>query len=235
MCFFFSFFVEGYQMDPPQLRMICIILRIRNPDQNLDFPLDSNSFQFAKWKPQKKNFGETKKPLRPPTQVHPSPTPPTKMVAQKMGCFNSKNSHQITSAGVFGARKVSANCTIRAQTFRFVSASESLLWNHRGKKRVQTAGMQIRSRFSLPLKRNQRRNWKNVVRSKKSPMQAASPHPQEWPWHSTPQRSVGPRPTKWDGDVGQHSKPADATGISMWKMWSAPILGCFTVSTHLIS
>lgn len=76
---FFSFFVEGYQMDPPQLRMICIILRIRNPDQNLDFPLDSNSFQFAKWKPQKKNFGD-QKPLRPPTQVNkstPSPIPPS--------------------------------------------------------------------------------------------------------------------------------------------------------------
>ena len=72
--FFFSFFVEGYQMDPPQLRMICIILRIRNPDQNLDFPLDSNSFQFAKWKPQKKNL-ETKNlsDLQPKSTPVPSP------------------------------------------------------------------------------------------------------------------------------------------------------------------
>lgn len=116
-CFFFSFFVEGYQMDPPQPRMICIILRIRNPDQNLDFPLDSNSFQFAKWKPQKKKLW---RPKTPPTSnpSQPQSTPP-QMVAQKMGCFHSKNSHQITSVGVFGARKVSANCTIRAQTFRF--------------------------------------------------------------------------------------------------------------------
>lgn len=140
MCFF-SFFAEGYQMDPPQLRMIWIILRIRNPYQNLDFPLDSNSFQFAKWKPKKKL--EDQKPLRPPTQVNPSPTHP-KMVAQKMGCFNS-DSHQITSAGVFGARKVSANCTIRAQTFRNAAAASESPLEPPGEKKGEVHGgyMQI--------------------------------------------------------------------------------------------
>ena len=49
------------------------------------------------------------------------------------------------------------------------------------------------------------KTWENVG---KTLCKTASPHPQEWPWHSTLQRSVGPRPTKWDGDAGQHSKPA---------------------------
>ena len=91
-----------------------------------------------------------------------------------------------------------------------VAAGVPSLCGTTGKKQKGfTEGICRFALFPCPFKRNQRGNWKNVVRSKKSPMQAASPHPQEWPWHSMPQRSVGPRPTKWDGDVGQHSKPAE--------------------------
>ena len=206
MCFF-SFFVEGYQMDPAQLRMIWIILRIRNPYQNLDFPLDSNSFQFAKWKPKKKklwrpNTSPTSNPSQP--QSHPLPNGGTKkwdasiqipIRSPPQGSLVLERSLQIAQS----EHRPSVN----------VAAGVPSLCGTTGKKKGFTEGICRFALFPCPFKRNQRGNWKNVVRSKKSPMQAASPHPQEWPWHSKPQRSVGPRPTKWDGDVGQHSKPAE--------------------------
>ena len=72
-----------------------------------------------------------------------------------------------------------------------------------------------------------------------NPYAKASPHPQEWPWHSMPQRSVGPRPTKWDGDVEQHSKPVEChwtcrAKISMWENVECAHIRMFTVFTHLI-
>lgn len=132
MCFF-SFFVEGYQMDPPQLRMICIILRIRNPDQNLDFPLDSNSFQFAKWKPKKKNF-EDQKPLRPPTQVNPNPIPP-QMVAQKMDASIQIPIRSPLLESLVLERSLQIAQSEHRPSVSFRQASKSLLWNHREKKK----------------------------------------------------------------------------------------------------
>ena len=105
------------------------------------------------------------------------------------------------SSGLLGAKKVSANCRTRAQTCNRKPFSWRAPIVPIPMPRLPLKSMLItKYRFC-----SEKMHTSKTAPAPKGPRLA--PHPLEWPWHSTPPRSVAPTTRGWDAAAGRRPAP----------------------------
>lgn len=111
------------------------------------------------------------------------------------GWFQALDLH--ASSGLLGAKKVSANCRTRAQTCN----RKPFPW----RASIPIPRLPLKSmltKYQFLFRKNA-----HIQNSSQGPRLA--PHPLEWPWHSTPPRSVAPTTRGWDAAAGPRPAPED--------------------------